>query len=85
MQMPLNQSVRTPAEELEQHFKALGDSVDLINELVTIALPSDDDKDTIDRNVRHIEIMLAYEELANDSRSKTVFTNAIKVGKAKLA
>ena len=83
--MPLNSRGIDLAKELEQHFKALGDSVDLINELVTIALPSDDDKDTIDRNVRHIEIMLAYEELANDSRSKTVFTNAIKVGKAKLA
>jgi len=49
--------------EIQQHYSAMGDSVDLINGIIDGSLMADDtqeDKnDCVDRNVRHIQIMLA--------------------------
>jgi hypothetical protein len=47
---------QTP-EQIAQHYKAMLDSVWLINAI--IAGEQDADKDTIDRNVQHLELMLA--------------------------
>ena len=51
------------AEEIQSHYSAMGDSVDLINGIIDGSLMADDtqeDKnDCVDRNVRHIQIMLA--------------------------
>jgi hypothetical protein len=46
---------QTP-EQIAQHYKAMLDSVWLINAI--IAGEQDADKDTIDRNVEHLELML---------------------------
>ena len=44
-------------EEISRHYSAMMDSVNLINSLV----PTQDaeDLDTLDRNVRHLELMVA--------------------------
>jgi hypothetical protein len=51
------------SEEIAQHYSAMGDSVDLINGIIDGSLMADDtqeDKnDCVDRNVRHLEIMVA--------------------------
>ena len=51
------------AEEIAQHYSAMGDSVNLINGIIDGSLMADDtqeDKnDCVDRNVRHLEIMVA--------------------------
>ena len=51
------------AEQIAQHYSAMGDSVDLINGIIDGSLMADDtqeDKnDCVDRNVRHLEIMVA--------------------------
>ena len=51
------------AEEIAQHYSAKGDSVDLINGIIDGSMMADDtqeDKnDCVDRNVRHLEIMVA--------------------------
>jgi hypothetical protein len=51
------------AEEIAQHYSAMGDSVDLINGIIDGSMMADDtqeDKnDCVDRNVRHLEIMVA--------------------------
>jgi len=51
------------AEEIAQHYSAMGDSVDLINGIIDGSQMADDtqeDKnDCVDRNVRHLEIMVA--------------------------
>ena len=51
------------AEEIAQHYSAMGDSVTLINGIIDGSLMADDtqeDKnDCVDRNVRHLEIMVA--------------------------
>jgi hypothetical protein len=51
-------------EEKAQHYKAMGDSVDLINEMRTNApedMTDEEVADTISRNVEHLEIMVAKE------------------------
>jgi len=51
------------AEQIAQHYSAMGDSVDLINDIV--AGNQDDDldaaerQDIVDRNVEHLELMVA--------------------------
>ena len=59
------------AEEIAQHYTAMGHSVDLINDIV--AGNQDDDmeaadrQDTVDRNVEHLEIMVAKDYWTNES------------------
>ena len=57
------------AEEIAQHYTAMGHSVDLINDIV--AGNKDDDmeaadrQDTVDRNVEHLQLMVAKDFWTN--------------------
>jgi hypothetical protein len=69
------------AEELEEHFSALSDSVNLINLLVESNDKSDENKKIAKRNYEHIEIMLAKDFISADTRDKSSFENAVSAGK----
>jgi len=51
------------AEEIAQHYTAMGHSVDLINAIIAGETMADDDatkkQDCVDRNVEHLQIMVA--------------------------
>jgi len=51
------------AEQIAQHYTATGHSVDLINAIIAGTEMADDDaaekQDCVDRNVEHLEIMVA--------------------------
>jgi len=49
-------------EFTEQNVSALYDSVNLINELQAIESPTEEQTETIDRNTKHIEIMMGKED-----------------------
>ena len=53
------------AEQIAQNYTAMGHSVDLINAIVAGEAMEDDDaadkQDCVDRNVEHLEIMVAKE------------------------
>jgi len=51
------------AEEVAQIFKAAGDSVTLINGAKPEWETADEWKDTVKRNVEHLEIIKAYKKL----------------------
>jgi hypothetical protein len=72
------------AEEIAQHYSAMGDSVDLINGIIDGSKMADDtqeDKnDCVDRNVRHLEIMVAKDFWTSDDMSSA--NSAITSGKA---
>ena len=59
------------AEEIAQHYTAMGHSVDLINDIV--AGNQDDDMEAedrqavVDRNVEHLELMVAKDFWTNES------------------
>ena len=69
----------TPAE-IAQHYKAALDSVNLINELVAKDSLDAEELDTVDRNVRHLEIMLGRDYWTDEDL--TPFTEEIEAGKA---
>ncbi len=50
------------AEEVAQVFSAAGDSVALINSIAAQSTITDEDKDTLKRNVDHLEIIKAYKK-----------------------
>jgi hypothetical protein len=51
------------AEQIAQHYTAMGHSVDLINAIIAGEAMTDDDaadkQDCVNRNVEHLEIMVA--------------------------
>jgi len=47
------------AEEIAQHYTAMGHSVDLINAGQPEGMEDADWSDTVSRNVKHLEIMVA--------------------------
>jgi DNA-directed RNA polymerase sigma subunit (sigma70/sigma32) len=75
----------TPTEaEIAQHYKAMGDSVELINEIVSGEVlfdrPVKERKATAKRNVDHLEIMLAKDFWT--TQDMTAVNAAIAAGKA---
>ena len=53
------------AEEIAQHYSAMGDSVDLLNAGQPADMEDDDWADTVSRNVEHLVLM----------KAKTYWTN----------
>ena len=79
----MEENVKT-AEEIAQDYKAMGDSVDLINGIIDGSMMADeseeDKKDTVKRNVEHLEIMVAKDYWTNENM--TAINKAIADGKA---
>ena len=75
-------------EEINAHFSAMDDSVDLINATVaddTEALTTqtaEEVKEMVTRNTDHLELQLGKDWAINDNRSKASYTDAITAGKA---
>ena len=49
---------QTP-EQIAQHYSAALDSVNLINDLMSLSSRTEEQVATVDRNVEHLEIMVA--------------------------
>ena len=75
------------AEEIAKHYSAMGDSVDLINGIIDGSMMADDtqeDKnDCVDRNVRHLEIMVAKDFWTTEDMTSA--NSAITAGKNYIA
>jgi hypothetical protein len=71
-------------EQIAQHFTAMGHSVSLINDIIAGDAMADDtteDKqDCVDRNVGHLEIMVAKDFWTNEDMTEV--NAAIVAGKA---
>jgi len=77
-------------EEVASIFSAAGDSVTVINTEVAKSSLTAEEKDTIQRNVDHLEIIKAYKKVDGTtsiwtSESFTAIDAAVTAGKAKLA
>jgi hypothetical protein len=72
------------AEEIAQHYTAMGHSVDLINAIIAGTAMEDneaaDKQDCVNRNVEHLEIMVAKDFWT--SEDMTSANAAITAGKA---
>ena len=82
----MEENVKT-AEEIAQDYKAMGDSVNLINGIIDGSQMADesaeDKKDTVSRNVEHLEIMVAKDYWTNEDM--TAVNAAITAGKSYIA
>jgi hypothetical protein len=60
-------------EELAQDYTAMGHSVDLINGIIAGTQMADDDaadrQDCVDRNVEHLELMVAKDDWGSEDMS----------------
>ena len=72
------------AEQIAQNYSAMGDSVDLINAIIAGEAMADDDaadkQDCVDRNVEHLELMVAKDYWT--SEDMTAANAAIAAGNA---
>lgn len=65
-------------EFTEKNVLALYDSVNLINELQAIESPTEEQTDTINRNIEHLEIMMGKEDfVALLTEEQTAEVNAL--------
>ena len=76
--------------DVTQILSAADDSVDLINGVNdgswnTLNATQDEINDMVQRNVDHLEIILAYEEVVADSSDKSSYNDAISTGNAYIA
>ena len=65
-------------EEIAQHYSAAMDSVNLINDLMAQDSRTDEEQDTVDRNVDHLMIMVAKDFWTTEDL--TPLNNAITAG-----
>jgi len=72
------------AEQIAKHYTAMGHSVDLINAIIAGEAMADDDaadkQDCVDRNVEHLEIMVAKDFWTTEDM--TAANAAITAGQA---
>jgi len=53
------------AEQLAQDYSAMGDSVSLITSIIA-AEADEDSQDTVERNVQHLELMVAKDDWGDE-------------------
>ena len=79
----MSEEVKT-AEEIAQDYTAMGHSVELINGIIDGSKMSDEEaadrQSAVDRNVEHLEIMVAKDYWTDESM--TASNSAITAGKA---
>jgi len=73
--------------DVTQILSAATDSVSLINGVNdgswdTGLMEQSEINDMVQRNVEHLEVILAYEEVVADASDKTSYTSAVTTGKA---
>tara|TARA_R100001460_G_scaffold91279_1_gene133029 strand:+ start:677 stop:925 length:249 start_codon:yes stop_codon:yes gene_type:complete len=75
------------AEQLAQDYTAMGHSVDLINGIIDgskmASESAEDRQNCVDRNVEHLEIMVAKTDWGSEDMTAT--NSAITAGKAYIA
>ena len=82
----MSEEVKT-AEDIAQDYTAMGHSVTLINGIIAgskmVDESAEDRQDCVDRNVEHLELMVAKDFWTNESM--TAVNSAISAGKAHTA
>jgi hypothetical protein len=68
----------TPEQMIEKDIKAMDDSLLLIEEIKAIPSLSEEQSNTLDRNLRHLEIMLSKPHIIESGFSLSKFEAALK-------
>jgi hypothetical protein len=67
--------------QTQQDITALGHSVIVIDDVLALDTPDEEQLDALDRNVRHIEIMLAKEHIIDSGADLSEFESAVARGR----
>ena len=70
------------SEEIEKHVIGLDASEVLIKRLISENVKNDETIDSMSRNIRHIEIMLGFDSIANSDWDLRSYAKAVNDGKA---
>lgn len=73
------------ASETAEHLLGLQASVAVIDAVMLADVRTDESRDEMDRNVRHLEIMLGMAHIQQSGTDFAPYTAAINAGKAWLA
>ena len=73
------------AEETAEHLRGLQASADVIGSLMASNGHDQETMDTMDRNVRHLEIMLSMSHIQSAGADLSPYEAAITAGKAWLS
>lgn len=76
---------KSPEQKPQNQISAMGDSVWLINKLISEGTHTSEIHNTIDRNVRHLELMMNTDEIKNSGSDLSSFSAAISDGRAFIA
>ena len=76
-------SRKIEASEIARHYAAMGESVDLINEIIATGDKDEESLDAISRNVKHLEIMVTQTYWTTEDMSDV--NAAITAGNAYIA
>ena len=82
--VPVSQPKFT-AEEVEKHVRGLDASAELIRKLIADNQKTPENLDTMSRNVRHLQIMMAFDSIKNSEWDLTDYDAAIAEGNAWMA
>jgi hypothetical protein len=67
----------SPQEQAEKDIKAMSDSLDLIKELNALSTLDEEQADTLDRNIRHLELMLSKAHIIGAGQDLSKFEAVI--------
>jgi hypothetical protein len=72
----------TPEQQTEKDISALYDSLAVIDAISELANPTTDELDSLNRNLRHIEIMLAKPHIIESGADLSAFEAAVSTPNA---
>lgn len=75
----------TEEQKVQRHISAMDDSLNLINRLIEEGVVTDNVCDNIERNYRHLEIMLEKDMIQNSGENLTRFQTVITQAKTFIA
>ena len=83
--MPIFKEELTEEQKTQRQISAMGDSLNLINELITKGQHTQEVHDTIDRNYRHLELMLGKDNIKKSGSDLKAFEDAVTASKTFIA
>jgi hypothetical protein len=68
----------TPEQQTEKDIAAMYDSLSVVQSISEIENPTTDELDSLDRNLRHVEIMLAKPHIIESGADLSAFEAAVE-------
>lgn len=71
--------------DIDKTISAMKDSVNLINKLIADNVKTEQTKNTVERNFRHLDLMMKKDFVKDSGKDLKEFVDAVTAGKAFIA